>query len=74
MDGAACRGTDTGLFFPERGDGAVPETIAALCRACPVLVDCRSYAMRRWSEQGIWAGMTHEERKNLKRRERRRAS
>lgn len=71
MDDAACRGLDTNLFFPERGDQGVPGIVARVCGSCPVQGGCRDFAMARWGEQGIWGGLTHDERKTIKRRERR---
>lgn len=70
MDAAACRGMETARFFPERGAQSVPEDIARVCRACPVLEECRAYAVVRFDLQGIWAGLNHDERKRLRRRRR----
>lgn len=73
-DGAACRGMDTNRFFPERGAQSVPEDIARMCRSCPVLDDCRSFAVARFELSGTWGGMTYDERRRLRRQIKRRAS
>lgn len=68
----ACRGTDTDLFFPEWVSSGVPqprhrEQVAeakAICRRCPLLEMCRTWALRQpWQHlYGIHGGMTQHER------------
>lgn len=70
---AACRGMDTAVFFPTRGVQSVARWIRELCAGCPVLDDCRAYALR-WPVQGIFAGMSEDERVRHRRRQRREAS
>lgn len=38
-----------------------------VCAACPVRQACLEYALT-WGEQGVWGGMTEDERKSLSRR------
>lgn len=65
-----CIGEDPDIFFPSNGD---PGTRAReVCSACPVRQDCLEYAMEA-DEFGIWGGLDQHERRNLKRRQRRRA-
>jgi WhiB family redox-sensing transcriptional regulator len=59
----ACQGIDPTLFddhddFP-RSDGG--RAAKAICQGCPVLSECRDYAMgnERW---GIWGGLDRRER------------
>ena len=35
----------------------------ALCATCPVIEQCRSYALAAQEPYGIWGGMTEEERR-----------
>lgn len=64
----------TATFFPERGEnggdlGKVAQA-KAVCDACPVLVQCRMWAVAELSsnEPGIWGGMTRDERRAARRR------
>jgi WhiB family redox-sensing transcriptional regulator len=51
---AACRGMDTNIFFPERGDNAAVQLAKTVCDACPVQTQCREYGeMERF---GFWGG------------------
>jgi WhiB family redox-sensing transcriptional regulator len=65
---AACRGPDTWLFFPpnhfERKDEkeAREARAKAVCRTCPVRVECLDYALRIREPYGIWGGLSEDER------------
>ena len=63
---AACRGTDLGLFFPERGESAGPAR--QVCAACPVRQPCLDYAITNRITDGIWGGLTERERRALRSR------
>lgn len=39
-----------------------------ICASCPVRPDCLSYALDHRQEQGIWGGLTEEERHRIPRR------
>lgn len=70
---AACRGEDPELFFPVGSPGPVLEQIAAakaLCAKCPVRAACLRFALETGQGYGIWGGLTEDERRNLRRRER----
>lgn len=63
---AACRTAPPSLFFPERGDPTAPAK--AICAKCPVLVECRAYALDAGPVlHGIWGGMSGRERQRLHR-------
>lgn len=65
-DRAACLGADPDLFFPVGSGGvAVHDTAAAkaICSACPVIGDCRSYAFHTRQTFGVWGGLDEEERR-----------
>ncbi|MDF3312003.1 WhiB family transcriptional regulator [Rhodococcus sp. T2V] len=73
---AACRGTDTDLFFSpdgERGHARARRERAAkqLCHDCPVLTDCRTHALTAAEAYGIWGGMSETDRtRHIRRRTR----
>ena len=72
QDHAACKGhPEPDRFFPPLSRYTVPQDLRALCNACPVQRDCYEYAEER-REIGIWAGLSVDERKDLRRREQRR--
>lgn len=63
MNDARCKGEDTELFYPNRGETA---TLAKeICRRCSVLPACLEYATAFQEEHGIWGGTTPNERKRL---------
>ncbi|MGV0101525.1 WhiB family transcriptional regulator [Streptomyces californicus] len=73
---AACREEDPDLFFPIGTTGpAVVQTeeAKAVCRACPVQAACLEWALENRQDSGIWGGLSENERRALKRRNRRRA-
>lgn len=64
---ARCRDADHELFFPgnERITTNSRRQVAEakrLCRTCPVLAACRTYALHAGESYGIWGGMTTQER------------
>jgi WhiB family redox-sensing transcriptional regulator len=58
---AVCAQTDPDAFFPER-DRSDPRPAKAVCRVCPVRVECLEYAQQRRDRFGIWGGLSPEER------------
>jgi WhiB family redox-sensing transcriptional regulator len=74
---AACTGK-TEHFFAPHGEQAEARGIReakamAICRVCPVILDCRSYA-RTHRELGFWGGENDEQRQDARRRSLGRAS
>ena len=68
---AACRHVDSDLFFPCGTAGASAEHIAAakdLCRVCPVIDACLTFALRTNQEYGVWGGTTEDERRHMRKR------
>lgn len=68
---AACRNADPELFFPISATAASGSDIRRakeVCASCPVTSRCLSYALAHRQEQGIWGGLTEEERQNFRRR------
>lgn len=56
---AACRDSDTELFFPNSVGlkAARQKRLAiAICRSCPVIEQCREAALANFENHGVWAG------------------
>lgn len=69
---AACRGMDTGYFFHPEGERGPARTrretgAKAVCRSCPVLVQCRRHALTVHEPFGVWGGLSESEREALAR-------
>ncbi|MCX4744208.1 WhiB family transcriptional regulator [Kitasatospora sp. NBC_01287] len=74
---AACRETDTSVFFHPSGERppASAERDAAakeVCARCPVRAACLEFALATREPYGVWGGMTAEERQAVLRSGRRR--
>lgn len=65
MTRGECNGADQNVFFPERGGDH--ETAKAICRTCPVINECRTYALVNVEMFGIWGGLSGNERKRIRR-------
>ena len=67
---ALCAQTDPEAFFPEVGGSTRRAT--SVCAACPVLAECRDYALDASGElDGVWGGLSANERRRLRRQARR---
>jgi WhiB family redox-sensing transcriptional regulator len=70
-DRAACVGVDPELFFPIGNSGPALlqiEETKAVCRRCEVVEICLSWAMESGQDNGVWGGLSEDERRALKRR------
>lgn len=68
---AGCLIEDPELFFPVGTIGpaaAQAEEAKTVCRRCPVLTECLTWALETGVEYGVWGGQTQEERRSLRRR------
>jgi WhiB family transcriptional regulator, redox-sensing transcriptional regulator len=65
---AACKGLDTGIFFPS--SDAEAGAAKLVCAGCPVREACLEWAIASRQEDGVWGGMTDTERRRLRRRRR----
>ncbi|MBO4236839.1 transcription factor WhiB [Pseudonocardia alni] len=74
--GAVCRDVDPELFFPTPTNGAAlaaaERQALAVCALCPVLADCRSWAIAE-QPHGVAGGLTEDERRRARRATPRRA-
>lgn len=65
MSEGACIGSDPDLFFPARHEtGALAEALA-VCRTCPVRVECLEYAVAN-RDAGVWGGTTDRQRRKIR--------
>lgn len=63
---ALCRDLDVGLFFPAvPGDIYTTVDAKAICRQCPVRVDCLDYAVRNHERFGVWGGTSPKDRQKM---------
>jgi WhiB family redox-sensing transcriptional regulator len=60
---AACRGLDTNLFFPEKGE---PADAKQVCETCPVTIECLALGIDE--RQGIWGNTSERERVLIRRK------
>lgn len=65
QDQALCAETDPGAFFPDRGDRHMVQRAKAICQHCPVITECREYAIGAGEEWGVWGGLSERERRKL---------
>jgi WhiB family redox-sensing transcriptional regulator len=61
---AACRGLDSALFFPKRGES--PAEAVAVCGGCVVRADCATYALESGQRFGIWGGLSGRQRRRAR--------
>ena len=67
IDRALCASIDPERWFPEQGsDGGAAKKV---CADCPVLAECRDYALQHPVLVGVWAGTTDRERRKIRKRQ-----
>lgn len=62
---ANCATADPDAFHPEKGGTTQPAK--QVCAACTVREQCLAYAIENKEHQGIWGGLSAQERKRLRR-------
>ncbi|MFD3567408.1 WhiB family transcriptional regulator [Streptomyces sp. NPDC058667] len=69
---ASCREEDPELFFPIGNTGPALlqiEEAKAVCRnRCPVIEQCLTWALESGQDDGVWGGLSENERRAMKRR------
>jgi hypothetical protein len=58
---ALCLTADPELFYPDAGH-STSAPARKICASCPVLIECRNYALGRREKFGIWGGWTYDQR------------
>lgn len=72
LERAECRGMDTALFFPSRGEPAVEAKQA--CARCPVAAECLDAALADGEHHGVWGGKSERQRRLMRSAARRAAA
>lgn len=62
---AACRGRETWVFFPTRGDTKTQDAAKRICASCTVQDECLAAHLNERS--GVWGGTTERARRGLRR-------
>lgn len=73
---ALCRDEDPELFFPIGNTGPAVRQVdraKAICSRCSVTQECLTWALENGQDAGIWGGLSEDERRALRRRQRARA-
>jgi len=65
MKAAECKGMPTEIFYPE--DDEPDDNARAICRRCPVIKECREYALL-YEREGFWGGLSEAERRSVRRK------
>lgn len=66
-----CRSVDPEIFFPVGNIGPAQVQIdlaKTLCQPCPIIQQCRDYALTHAIEFGVWGGLSETERRAIRRR------
>ena len=61
---AVCAQTDPEIFYPE--GNTTTKQAKAICKTCPVSLECLEYALKRTEVYGIWGGTTATERQRMR--------
>ncbi|MDD5710738.1 MAG: WhiB family transcriptional regulator [Candidatus Colwellbacteria bacterium] len=65
QDQANCRGSDSDLFFLERGKSS--QSAKVICRECQVREECLEFAINTGQRFGVWGGLSERERRRVRR-------
>lgn len=68
---AACLGLDREQFFPLNTDAALALEARQVCGGCPVQQTCLEWALQHGVDDGIWGGLTSQDRRSYLLRRRR---
>ena len=64
MGKGLCAQTDPDAFFPEVGKSG--REAKSICGRCEVSIQCLDFALADLTLLGIWGGLSHSERRQLK--------
>ena len=62
LDAAACRRFDPEMFHPFPKDQRAIDAARRICAGCEVRLDCLAVVLATPAAEGIWGGMTQQER------------
>jgi WhiB family redox-sensing transcriptional regulator len=65
MQRSACHDVDPALLFPVPGDTIAESSVKRRCAVCPIRFECLEVALETQQLQGIWGGLTADERTRL---------
>lgn len=65
MAQARCRGVDTEIFYPQRGEDL--SAAQAICADCPVRAQCLAHALDNRESHGVWGGLSERRRRRIRR-------
>lgn len=65
MKQAECKGMPIDIFYVEEDEPT--DDAKAICRRCPVIKDCREYALLH-EREGFWGGLSEAERRSVRRK------
>lgn len=68
MERAACAETDPDLFFPELDSMWRLDAARKVCANCDVVEACLAYALKNRFEEGVWGGLSPNQRRLLMRK------
>ncbi|MCA9308743.1 WhiB family transcriptional regulator [Candidatus Saccharibacteria bacterium] len=63
-DKGLCSGSDQRMFFPERGESALPAK--KVCYGCEFREPCAEVAIERGEKFGVWGGLSERERRRIR--------
>ena len=58
-----CRDYPPSVFFPSDGVGV--DAARKICATCPVLGQCKEYALEHRIDHGVWGGCSERERRRI---------
>ena len=64
MQDAVCAQTDPEAFHPDKSGSVEPAK--AVCAGCPVLAECRTWALETGQRFGVWGGLSANERQQIR--------
>jgi WhiB family transcriptional regulator, redox-sensing transcriptional regulator len=63
-----CRSADPDIFFPDKSDGGAAAAAKAICRRCPVVIECGNWALETEQRYGVWGGLSEHDRRRVRAR------
>jgi WhiB family redox-sensing transcriptional regulator len=61
-----CQVTDPEMWFADKGDPTTSAKAKKLCKTCPVINECLTYALKAPEMYGVWGGLSAQERLRIR--------